>query len=332
MVKFLIVRFSSIGDIVLTTPVIRHLKTQVEESEIHYLTKKAFAPIVESNPHVDRVHILDGNLDTNLQILRKEGIDYIIDLHHNARSARVKLRLRRMDFTVRKLNLQKWLLVNFKRDRLPDLHMVDRNLETIKAFIEEQDQLGLDYFIPESEEVDLASLPEAFRNGYIGLSIGAQHETKKLPVDSIIELCRSITYPVLILGGPSDRANGEKIAGALNDRAILNTCGSYSIHQSASLVKQSRILITHDTGLMHIGAAFGRIILSIWGNTIPRFGMYPYRADPASLQFEIENLRCRPCSKIGYQKCPKKHFRCMVDQDIQAIASNANKLFDSTGQ
>jgi ADP-heptose:LPS heptosyltransferase len=329
MVKFLVVRFSSIGDIILTTPVIRHLKREVEDAEIHFLTKSAYASLLKDNPYIDRIHSFDGDIKSCLDSLKNEGIDYIIDLHHNTRSARIKFGLKRVDFSVDKLNWKKWLYVNFKKDRMPDIHMVDRNLDTINSFIEKRDDLGLDYHIPVKDRVDPDSFPIAFRNGYLGLSIGAQHETKKLPVESLIALCKKLRYPVLVLGGPGDRERGETLVSSMPEKEILNCCGRYNIHQSASLVKQSKVLITHDTGLMHMGAAFQKKIISVWGNTVPRFGMYPYRPDPASVQFEVPGLSCRPCSKIGYQKCPKKHFKCMVDQDLEGIAEMAHRLWDS---
>jgi len=329
MVKFLVVRFSSIGDIVLTTPVIRHLKQQVEDAEIHYLTKSAYASLLEANPYVDRIHSFDGDIKACIAMLREEGIDYVIDLHHNVRSARIKYGLRRIAFSLNKLNWRKWLYVSFKIDRLPDRHIVDRNLDTIRSFIKKQDDGGLDYFIPEKSEIDIQSLPEPFRKGYVGLSIGAQHETKKLSVESMVELCQKLDYPMVILGGPEDRERGEGLVSSIPGKDILNGCGAYSIHQSASLVRQARVLITHDTGLMHIGAAFQKKIISVWGNTVPRFGMFPFRADPSSLQFEVAGLSCRPCSKIGYQKCPKSHFKCMQEQNLDGMVSACRQLWDS---
>lgn len=328
MVKFLVVRFSSIGDIVLTTPVIRNLKKQVEDAEVHYLTKQSYASLLEANPYIDRVISFKGDMRTCLDTLKKEGYDYIIDLHHNARTARIKLGLKRMDFSVRKLNTLKWLYVNFNINRLPELHIVDRNLETIQTFIDEPDELGLDYFIPKKEKADLSKLPPSFADGYLALAIGAKHETKKLPRESLVTLCEKLSVPVMILGGPGDRETGDYIVSALPGKQIMNGCGAFSLHQSASLVQQSRLLITHDTGLMHIGAAFGKKIIAIWGNTVPEFGMYPYRASPESVNFEIPALNCRPCSKIGHHKCPRKHFRCMLDQDLEGIAASAECLFN----
>jgi len=330
MVKFLVVRFSSIGDIILTSPVLRHLKQEVEEAEIHFLTKSSYTTLLASNPYVDHIHSFDGDMQKCIRELKSLRIDYIIDLHHNARSAQLKFGLKRMDFTVNKLNWKKWLLVNLKMDRMPAKHMVDRNLDTIKTFISERDGKGLDYFIPPGEEVDLSSLPEAYHQGYIGLSIGAQHETKKLPLSLLIELCKKLSQPIIILGGSMDRETGEAIVSALPEKTILNSCGQYRIHQSASLVRQARVLITHDTGLMHVGAAFQKKIISVWGNTVSKFGMFPFRPHPSSLQFEVKGLGCRPCSKIGYQKCPKKHFKCMMDQDIEGIAKASQHLFPSS--
>jgi len=330
MVKYLVVRFSSIGDIILTTPVLRHLKNQVEDAEIHFLTKSTFASLLESNPYVDHIHSFEGDMKKCIRDLRALQFDYIIDLHHNTRSARVKYGLKRMDFSVNKLNREKWILVNLNVDRMPHVHMVDRNLDTIRTFISERDQEGLDYFIPEKDEIKPSELPEIYRSGFIGLAIGAQHETKKLPLQSLIELCKKLQHPVIILGGPSDHDIGEEITSALPHKTILNSCGQYNLHQSASLVKQSNVLITHDTGLMHIGAAFHKKIISIWGNTVPQFGMTPYRTHPDSQQFEVLELKCRPCSKIGYQKCPKKHFNCMLKQDLEGIVHAAHQLFSST--
>lgn len=212
---------------------------------------------------------------------------------------------------------------------MPDIHMVDRNLDTIRSFIEYRDEQGLDYFIPETDELETGSLPVAFHQGYVGLSIGAQHETKKLPLESLVKLCQKLDYPVLVLGGPGDCETGDAIVTSLPEKEIFNGCGQYNIHQSASLVRQARVLITHDTGLMHMGAAFQRKIISVWGNTVPRFGMYPYRTKASSVQFEVPDLPCRPCSKIGYQKCPRKHFKCMADQDLEGIANATQRLWDS---
>jgi len=326
MVRFLIIRFSSIGDIVLTTPVIRNLKQQVPGSEIHYLVKEQFASLLESNPYVDRVWRLKGSIGEVLEEMKDTEFDFIIDLHHNLRSSRIKNSLRRLSFDVNKLNFRKWLLVNLKINKMPDKHIVDRYMDTLRLFDVQNDEKGLDFFIPETEEVSPDTLPEAFRKGYIILVTGAQHETKKIPFDKLAGLCRQLEKPVIIVGGPAERETGAQLAKELPDRQVLNACGDYSINQSASLIRQALLIITPDTGMMHIAAAFGKNILSVWGNTVPEFGMTPYLPTADSRIFQVEGLPCRPCSKIGHQKCPKKHFDCMLKQDYSGIAELANRL------
>jgi len=117
----------------------------------------------------------------------------------------------------------------------------------------------------------------------------------------------------LLVGGPEDFERGEQIIANTNN--TINTCGKYSILQSASLVQQAKMVITHDTGMMHIAAAFQQKIYSVWGNTVPEFGMYPYLESKQSKRIEVKGLNCRPCSKIGYDKCPKGHFKCMQEID-----------------
>ncbi len=324
--KFLIIRFSSIGDIVLTTPVIRCLKQQVEGSIVHFVTKKQFLPLLQANPHIDKIHCLDDSLKALVRELKKEKFDYIIDLHHNLRSWLVKSGLRSFDFSFRKLNIEKWLMVNFKIDRLPRIHIVDRYMQTLALFDVVNDGKGLDYYIPENDTVDISILPTAFRQGYIALVAGARHYTKQLPMNKLVALCDLIRKPIILLGGKEDIVMGDAVAGHTKGM-VYNACGKFSINQSASLVQQARLVISHDTGLMHIAAAFKKKIISLWGNTIPEFGMFPYFPDENSRIIQVEGLSCRPCSKIGLADCPKGHFRCMNELDEKQIASLAHVLF-----
>jgi ADP-heptose:LPS heptosyltransferase len=333
--KFLIIRFSSIGDIVLTTPVIRCLKKQLATAEVHYLTKAAFRPILKANPYVDRIHTLtDNDLDATIEELRKEDFDYVIDLHHNLRTWKVKRGLKKQAFSFDKLNVEKWLLTNFKIDKMPDRHIVDRYLDTLKTFNVANDGAGLDYFIPADEELKPTDIPTAHQAGYIGLVIGAAHATKRLPLHKLEAICKGARHPLILLGGPEDAETAKKLA-AIDPIKIYNACGQFKLNESAALVRQAKMIVTHDTGLMHIAAAFKRPVISIWGNTVPEFGMYPYYGDNYLFHYrqgaqrlfgdlpyqimEIKGLSCRPCSKIGYGKCPKRHFKCMEQQPMEVI-------------
>jgi ADP-heptose:LPS heptosyltransferase len=325
--KILIIRFSSIGDIVLTTPVIRCLKTQLPEAEIHYLTKKQNQSLLQENPFLTRTWLYEKNFKELLPLLKAEKFDFIIDLHKNFRSLYVLFHLRKPYGTFKKLNLKKWMIVNLRIDRLPRIHIVDRYFAAIKSLNIVNDRKGLDYFIPSGEEVDLSLLPDSFRQGFIAFIIGGKHITKIFPEDKVVEVCRNVSQPVVLLGGKEDAERGrriEKLAGP----SVFNACGRFSINQSASLIRQSGKVITNDTGLMHIAAAFGKIILSLWGNTIPEFGMYPFlegKENAVSAIFEVKGLSCRPCSKIGFEKCPKGHFRCMKEQDVDAMINTLNR-------
>jgi len=325
--KILIIRFSSIGDIVLTTPVIRCLKKQMPGIEIHYLIKKQYYEIISTNPYISKFWLFNDNFHELIPKLKSENFDFIIDLHKNLRSAYVRLRLKRPVSSFPKLNLRKWLIVNLKINTLPKIHLVDRYFKALKTLGISNDNKGLDYFLHEEEEVDLLSLPVAFRSGYIAFVIGGKHTTKILPDDKVSTICKNLGYPVILLGGKEDRERGNTIIRQTDDK-VFNACGTFSINQSASLVRQADKIITNDTGFMHIAAAFKKPVLSIWGNTIPGFGMYPYL--PAeyrerSLIFEVKDLSCRPCSKIGFSACPKKHFKCMMDQDLDTIVTAGKK-------
>ncbi len=324
--KLLIIRFSSIGDIVLTSPVIRCLGEQLDNVEIHYLTKKRFATLVESNHHISKVYSFEKSLSEVIPSLRAEKYDQIIDLHNNLRSHRIVLALSRPSHSFSKLNIEKWLMVRLKINKLPKLHIVDRYLETIAHLGVKNDDKGLDYFIPAEEEVDIKSQYPDLSVGYVGIAIGGNHKTKILPADMVAGIVNNLRLPVVLLGGKEDRERGEIITELSKDKAI-NLCGELSLMSSASIVRQATAIISNDTGLMHISAAFNKPLVSIWGNTIPAFGMYPYlKANTPSLIAEVNNLKCRPCSKLGYNECPLKHFNCMRMQDIANIAEFVNRF------
>ncbi|WP_319591889.1 glycosyltransferase family 9 protein [uncultured Draconibacterium sp.] len=325
-VKFLIIRFSSIGDIVLTTPVVRGLKQQVDNAEVHFVTKKKFACLVSSSPYIDKVHLLEDNIGTLIHELEKEDYDYIIDLHNNFRSNKIKRRLKMQSFAVNKINWEKFLMIRFKMNRLPNVHIVDRYLETVSVFDVKNDRLGLDYFIDESAAFQQSDLPETFRNGYVAFVIAGTYFTKKLPVHKVSQICQQIPYPVILLGGKNEFDEGEQVLSQSKGN-VLNFAGKISLNQSASLVRDSRVVLANDTGLMHIASAFKKKIFSFWGNTIPEFGMTPYQPNELSEIMQINDLKCRPCSKLGHHKCPKKHFKCMEDIDVQKAIDWINKNY-----
>ena len=317
--KILILRFSSIGDVVLTTPIIRCLKTQLQGVEIHFLTKQSFKTVLSENPYIDRLFTFQNDVSELYQELASQNYDVLIDLHKNLRSWRLKKKLKVKSYSFNKLNIQKFLIVNFKmRSVLPKKHIVNRYFEAIAPLGVKSDDKGLDYFISASDEVNSMSiLPALSQQKFVALVVGGSYYTKKIPINKLIEICETIRLPLVLLGAKEDASIAERLQQQFPN--VINTCGNYSINQSASIIKQAEWVITSDTGLMHIAAAFSKKIISFWGNTIPEFGMSPYLPHAENKMLEIKNLECRPCSKLGHHSCPKGHFKCMNDIDASFL-------------
>ena len=265
-----------------------------------------------ANPYVDKIHLFSDSLSDTIQKLQAENFDYIIDLHNNLRSLRVKLLLKAKSYSFNKLNIRKLLYTRLKLNAMPDVHIVDRNLETLRAFNIINDGKGLDHFISEEDEFPVSELPENFRNGYVALVLAGTYATKRLPAEKYRKLISGTQFPYVLLGGKGERPVAAQILG-WNTGNVLDFTGNLRINQSASLVKNAKLVVSNDTGLMHIASAYHKKILSVWGNTSPQLGMYPYLPGEGSEILEVLGLPCRPCSKLGYHQCPKKHFRCMME-------------------
>ena len=320
MKKILVIRFSSIGDIVLTTPVVRCLKNQLKDIELHVLTKKKFSNLYKKNPYIDKVFEFDTSLKDNISELMTENYDYVVDLQKNKRSKRVTSSLKCPYSSFPKLNFKKFLLTTFKINLLPDVHIVDRYFEAVKVLGVKNDLQGLDFFISEENKFDITELPADFQKGYYAFVIGGTYKTKILPAVKVIEVINRLNEPVVLLGGPDDIERANEILSAENAN-VVSLVGKINLEKSASLVKQAKSVLTNDTGLMHIAAAFHKNIVSVWGNTVPELGMYPYLPNESEKCHIVEckDVKCRPCSKLGFKDCPKRHFRCMMEIDTEKI-------------
>lgn len=318
--KILIIRFSSIGDIVLTTPIVRCIAKQMSDVEIHYICKPAYKNLLDNNPYITQLHFFEPDDPDLIQKLRAEKFDCILDLQNNFRSKKLTRKLDVPHSSFPKLNIKKWILVNFKMNLLPDIHVVERYFEATKILPQavDNDFLGLDFFIDETDRKKIKSLN--LKTSFVAIAIGSQHTTKQLPLLKLIEICNQLHDSIVLLGGKEDKEIGNKLCSAVN-KNITNLCGELSLRESAACIEKAKILLTGDTGLMHIGAALNKSIVSVWGNTVPEFGMYPYMPQNPEKYVLIENnhLYCRPCSKLGFSKCPKKHFKCMNEIDIGKI-------------
>jgi len=313
--KILIIRFSSIGDIVLTTPIIRAIYTQIPNAEIHYLSKDSFVSLLKSNPYIHAIHTYKkGNFWKMIANLRAENFDFVIDLHHNVRSFWIKMLLLKKSSSFPKKNIEKWLLTKRKQKKVEISHIVERYAETLKPLHISLDSKGLDFFVAESTHT---KAKEMLQNAHfktpekaICVVLGAQHQTKKWISEYFVTLLNDLSLPVILIGGKADEAEAQKIAQNLTI-PFYNAVGKCDLATSAALIQSSRFVIAHDTGMMHIAAAFKKKIFVLWGNTSPEIGFSPYKTEFYNLQ--VTDLACRPCDKIGYQACPLGHFKCMKD-------------------
>ncbi len=317
MKKILIIRFSSIGDIIITTPVIRCVALQTS-AEIHFLVKPNFASILEHNTYIQKIHRYK-DIQTTRKMINEEKFDLIIDLQKNLKSLLATFLHTSPVVTFNKLNIKKWLYVKFKINFLPPIHLVDRYFDALRPYHITNDGKGLDFFFHPNKPS--YNLPLDLNERYNVLVMGANYFTKRIPISKCKEIIASSPYPVILLGGSDVRLDAEELWQYFQESTI-NMVGKITLEESALIIKNAITVFTGDTGLMHIAAALQKNIVVLWGNTTPALGMYPYFGNHGNGSYiAVENLKlsCRPCSKLGYSSCPKSHFKCMHDLDLNFL-------------
>lgn len=324
--RLLFIRFSAIGDIVLASPALRCAKQQIPDVEIHFLTKKSMKAVSEANPYVDYFHYFDKDLNATIRELNVYKFDYIIDLHKNLRSLRIRLALGVPVLSYNKLSVEKFLLTKFHVNKMADRHISLRSVDALAPLGVVYDGKGLDYFVPAE-----VTEPTFFPSGYVAVVIGASYATKKLPLASLRELCTHISYPIVLVGGKEEKADGDSLA-ALDPERIVNTCGAYSLPESALIISKARVVISHDTGMLYIACGFEKNTIAIWGATSPALQVEPLMPNDSKAQvFQsiVPDLSCQPCSNFGTKTCPKGHFDCMKKQDLPEIARQATVMWNT---
>ncbi|MFT4599205.1 MAG: ADP-heptose:LPS heptosyltransferase [Bacteroidia bacterium] len=321
--KILIIRLSSIGDIVLTTPVIRCTRAAYPDAEIHFLIKKSFVSLVEHNPNLNTIKPYEKALENELvQQLQSESYDLVIDLHKNVRTRRLIKTLNTKSISYNKENIRKWLFVNFKIDVLPDVHIVDRYFASLKRVNILNDNKGIDFFYSPKFQLDLSDY-SLVKKEYTVITVGGTYFTKQIPERILMSLFKRLNGDIVLIGaGKSDATKAEQLTQNIPNKRVYNLCNQLSIEQSAYLIENAKSIITSDTGMMHIAAAFDTPIEAIWGNTNPSFGMYAYRPQQSNITNHKVQLNCNPCSKLGSDKCPRGHFNCMNMQNVEQIVKN----------
>lgn len=326
--KILVIRFSSIGDIVLTSPVYRILQEQLPHgAELHLLTQRRFAFVQEANPFVNKIWAVEKSGMEVLKELKDENFDYIIDLQNSLRSRSIRKKLAVLSFQVNKQNFRKWIQINLGLWKGSVGHIVDRYLETLKTFKISNDGKGLDYFIPSTTKSIEDIIPTDFiENKYTVIATGGAHEGKRWSEENWTELSEEFHDERIIwIGGKEDSI--ELYHSPLH----LDLIGKCSVHESARIIEHAKAVICGDTGMMHIGSAFKNDIVVLWGCTSPELGMGVYRPHPNlgehmhSVYLQAKR-KGRPCSKLGNHCKYGMHNKCIDVIHVNHVLDAFNKL------
>jgi len=325
--KILVIRLSSIGDILLSTPFIRQLRKKFKNSQIDFVVKDKFKDLLKNNPHIDNLHIL--RLDTanalkNLKgKLQKISYDVIFDLHNNLRSNYLRHIGPKRVLSINKNKFKQTMLVYLKKNYYNTIIPIPRRyLNVAKSYDVIDDNKGLELYweeesvIAAENKIKEAGLKET--SPYLCLAPGAGFFTKRWPIDNFLGLIqlvnKELNIPIVILGGDGDRETGKYLE---QQNSVYNFTGKLPLLETASILEKGLALVSNDTGLMHMATAVKTPVLAIFGSTVREFGFFPFRSQ--SFVLENRDLSCRPCTHIGRNKCPKSHFKCMIDISTEQV-------------
>ena len=301
------------GDIVLTTPVIRALNQQLK-AKIDFLTKLQYVSLLEGNKYINRIFSLNDKVD----FLQKNKYDYVVDLQNNLRSWKIRNKIQTKSFVFNKKSLRRYLLIYFGIDLLKN-HVVDRYFATVASLNVVNDNQGLDFNVSSSVKPEFNT-----SQSYIAWCIGGTHNPKKLSAKQITQVVSKLKIPVVLLGGNNDLDIAEEIINNVECKSVYNFCGKLSVQESSYLIKKSKMLLTNDTGMMHIASALKMPIISFWGCTKPSLGFTPYMTDPSSIKI-ISKRSAKPCSKHG-RHCKYGKNGCIKEIDPQLIYDSVLSL------
>lgn len=303
--KILVIRLSSLGDVLLTTPVIRSIISSYNTISIDYLVKENFADAVRFNPNINET-IIYSDSEKLIEQLKENNYDLAIDLHNNFRSQKIQRKLGVPFYKFVKPNIEKFLLVHFKINRLNPVKPIPERYALSIPHLD-LDEKGPELFIPESIQTELNSSEKV-----VGLCPGAVHFTKRWPIENFADLGIRLAnngYKIVLLGGFSDRDICNKLSNMIPNAFDLSN--NNDLFQTAAEMKYCKFVVCNDSGLMHTATALKVPVVSIFGSTVKEFGFFPYKS--ISKVIENDNLKCRPCTHIGKKKCPKIHFKCMLE-------------------
>lgn len=316
--KVLIIRFSEISDILHTTPVLRSLKNKYPEGKIHYLVKTKYAGLLQANPHIDKLISFDGDLRDTVLDLLEEDYNYVLDLQNSFRSWNITAMLKQAFnsnvkvYRVKKGSFRKMVYSFSGLNLFSDASVAVRYLALVKKIGGLHDGQGLDYDIPTEEEIDHKDLPMSHSAGYISFVISGALDGAKLPLDKWKTLCEEIDYPIIIQGTANEAANGDKLK-QIDPIRIYNSCGKFSMHESADIIRYAKVVVAHESDLMHIATAYKRKIVALMETRSVLYGRYPY--------YGFNNLKgmVSPDLRIFKGKSFRGHLNLNTDRIVDAV-------------
>jgi len=334
--KILLIRLSSIGDILLTTPFIRQTRKAYPDSQIDFVIKKEYSDLLKNNPNINNLLEFDTTrgmqgLKNLKKLLRDENYDYVFDLHNNIRSNYLHLGLQsKYKYRIKKNKFVQFLYVKYKINRYPEIiPIAERYINVGKRAGIRDDDKGLEIFFDKNSEKSVNMILEQNEikqnDAFYAIAPGAGFYTKRWPIDNFKIFVKNIlenhNSKIVVLGNNADKHQGEVLAEYDN---VIDLTGQLALLQSAILLSKSKVLVSNDTGLMHMATSVKVPVLGIFGSTVKEFGFFPYRSK--SRVVEIRDLKCRPCSHIGRNNCPKEHFKCMKEISPEMVVENFEKL------
>ena len=342
--KTVVLRLSSIGDIILSSPLLRVLRKAVgNDARVDFVVRKEYAELVRYNHHLSIVHEYDvatgykGLQDLALQ-LRAEHYELVIDIHDSIRTKFLRAACTTKNIVVMdKRKLERWLLVNLKRNAYSDnLTVAERYIETVEGYGIKNDDKGLEIFIPDSTLFEISGKMGKLRldrfEKVIGICPGSKHFTKRWQKEKFAEVAvraaTELKAKIHLFGGPDEREDCEfvcqEVARRVSPDAVTDFAGEFSLLESAAALEFCDVVVTNDSGLMHLAAAKQKKIVAIFGSTVKEFGFAPYGTE--SIIIEKSDLDCRPCTHIGKKACPKEHFKCMTEIDASTVFTSITSL------
>ena len=320
--RILIIRLSSFGDILLATPVIRSIKKNYPDLEIDFVIREQYSDILKENIYLHKVFTYTENNQEKSELINnliEQKYDLVVDLQNNFRSKELLKSLKCPKLKFRKRDFDKFLLVNFKINRLKNAPPIPIRYAEALGNLSLDDE-SLDIF--SSNQPNPTLITEKI---YIGLCPGSKHFTKRWPMEHFINLGKLLEqngYNVVLFGGKDDLHLCSELADRLNN--VVNLCNDNDLLQTAADMNKCKVIFCNDSGLMHLATAVKVPVIAFFGSTVEEFGFFPYKSKSMILQ--LENLKCRPCSHIGRKSCPEKHFKCLNEISPQTAFDSLQKF------